>query len=52
MDVIEVHPWAATVDGIEHADRLVFDLDPGPAIPWDFLIASAFRMRGLLERKA
>jgi hypothetical protein len=26
MDVVEVHPWAATVDDIEHADTLVFDL--------------------------
>jgi bifunctional non-homologous end joining protein LigD len=50
MDVVEMHPWAATVDDIEHADRLVFDLDPGPEISWDFVIASAFRMRGLLER--
>jgi bifunctional non-homologous end joining protein LigD len=51
MDVVELHPWAATVDDIEHADRLVFDLDPGPGISWDFVIASAFRMRGLLERE-
>jgi bifunctional non-homologous end joining protein LigD len=51
MDVVEVHPWAATVDDIEHADRLVFDLDPGPGISWDFVIASASRMRGLLERE-
>jgi hypothetical protein len=51
MDVIEVHPWAATVDDIEHADRLVFDLDPGPGISWDFVIASALCMRGLLERE-
>jgi hypothetical protein len=25
MGVVEVHPWNATVDDIEHADRLVFD---------------------------
>ena len=49
MDVIEVHPWAATVDDIEHADRLVFALDPGSGISWDFVIASALRLRGLLE---
>jgi bifunctional non-homologous end joining protein LigD len=49
MDVVEVHPWAATVDDIEHADTLVFDLDPGERVPWDFVIETAMRMRKLLE---
>jgi bifunctional non-homologous end joining protein LigD len=49
MDVVEVHPWAATVDDIEHADMLVFDLDPGDGVAWDFVIETASRMRELLE---
>src|SRR5437868_4131909 len=49
MDVVEVHPWAATVDDIEAADMLVFDLDPGDGIAWDFVIETALRMRELLE---
>jgi bifunctional non-homologous end joining protein LigD len=49
MDVVEVHPWAATLDDIEHADMLVFDLDPGGGVAWDFVIETATRMRGLLE---
>jgi bifunctional non-homologous end joining protein LigD len=49
MDVVEVHPWAATVDDFEHADALVFDLDPGDGVAWDFVIETAFRMRELLE---
>jgi bifunctional non-homologous end joining protein LigD len=49
MDVVEVHPWAATVDDIEDADTLVFDLDPGEGVAWDFVIESAFRMRELLQ---
>jgi bifunctional non-homologous end joining protein LigD len=48
MDVVEVHPWAATVDHIEHADALVFDLDPGAGVAWDFVIETALRMRELL----
>jgi bifunctional non-homologous end joining protein LigD len=48
MGVVEVHPWAATVDDIEHADMLVFDLDPGTGVPWDFVIETAWRMRKLL----
>jgi bifunctional non-homologous end joining protein LigD len=51
MDVVEVHPWAATVDDIEHADTLVFDLDPGERVPWDFVIETALRMRDLLEHE-
>jgi bifunctional non-homologous end joining protein LigD len=43
--------WAATVDDIEHADMLVFDLDPGEGVAWDFVIAAALRMRELLEKE-
>jgi bifunctional non-homologous end joining protein LigD len=51
MGVVEVHPWAATVDDIEHADLLVFDLDPGEGVGWDFVVATALRMRELLEKE-
>jgi bifunctional non-homologous end joining protein LigD len=49
MDVVEVHPWAATVDDIEHPDLLVFDLDPGAGVAWEFVIDSALRLRKLLQ---
>jgi bifunctional non-homologous end joining protein LigD len=49
MDVVEVHPWAATVDDIEHPDLLVFDLDPGAGVAWAFVIESALRLRKLLQ---
>ena len=49
MDAIELHPWAATVDEIERPDRLVFDLDPGPGIQWEFLVDTALRLRRVLE---
>jgi bifunctional non-homologous end joining protein LigD len=41
----------ATVDDIEHTDSLVFDLDPGERVPWDFVIETALRMRDLLEHE-
>jgi bifunctional non-homologous end joining protein LigD len=41
MGVLEVHPWGSKNDDLEHADRLVIDLDPDPAIPWKTLAAAA-----------
>jgi bifunctional non-homologous end joining protein LigD len=51
MDVVEVHPWAATVDDIEHPDQLVFDLDPGGGIAWDFVVETALKLRLLLQHE-
>jgi bifunctional non-homologous end joining protein LigD len=48
VDVIEVHPWGATVDDIEHADMLVFDLDPGEGVDWRFVLDCALRLRDML----
>ena len=50
MGVVELHPWAATVDAIEHPDRIVLDLDPGQGVEWQFVVKSAFRLREMLER--
>jgi bifunctional non-homologous end joining protein LigD len=49
MGVLELHPWAATVDDYERADQLVFDLDPGDGVPWEFMLETALVMRGILE---
>ncbi len=49
MDAVELHPWAATIEDIEHPDRLVFDLDPGPGVPWDVVKATAFELRDMLK---
>jgi bifunctional non-homologous end joining protein LigD len=48
MDVIEVHPWGAKVDNIERPDMLVFDLDPGEGVEWQFVIETALRLRDVL----
>ena len=52
MDVVEVHPWGATVDDIEHPDLLVFDLDPGEGIEWDFVTGTALALRDQLAMRA
>lgn len=47
----ELHPWNATVDDIERADRLVVDLDPGEDVEWSFVVETALAMKELLERE-
>ena len=49
IGAVEVHPWNAAVDDIEHADQMVFDLDPGEGVSWDFVIETALKLRDLLE---
>lgn len=49
MDAIELHTWNARVDDIERPDRVVFDLDPDPALDWDCVIEAAVMTRALLR---
>ncbi|MER9120214.1 hypothetical protein NKH93_27020 [Mesorhizobium sp. M0954] len=49
MDVVELHPWNATVDDIEHADRVVLDLDPGEGVEWYEVIDAALALRDIME---
>ncbi|WP_049622103.1 DNA ligase D [Frateuria defendens] len=48
--VIEFHPWGATVAEPDRADRVVFDLDPGPGVGWDRVKAAARQVRKQLDR--
>jgi bifunctional non-homologous end joining protein LigD len=43
--VLEVHVRGSTIEHLEHADRLVFDLDPGPGIEWLDIIDAAREVR-------
>ena len=49
MGVLEIHTWNAQADRLEAPDRLVFDLDPGPDVPWPAVIAAARLVRASLE---
>jgi bifunctional non-homologous end joining protein LigD len=47
--VLEIHTRGSTIDRLEEADRLVFDLDPGPGIGWKDIVAAARDVRERLE---
>lgn len=48
MDAIELHTWNAHAAEIEWPDRIVFDLDPDPALGWDRVIEAADLTRAVL----
>jgi bifunctional non-homologous end joining protein LigD len=49
MDIVEVHTWNSRVGAIEQPDRIVVDLDPGPAIGWKEVVGAARLVRKALE---
>jgi bifunctional non-homologous end joining protein LigD len=48
IGTLEVHTWGARVDAVDKPDRLVMDLDPGPGVPWEGVVAAAFELRDRL----
>lgn len=49
MNVIELHPWGSRGEDPDHADRIVFDLDPHPDVSWNRVRAGARELRRQLE---
>ncbi|MER9677636.1 DNA ligase D [Mesorhizobium sp. M0045] len=49
IGAVELHPWNTTVDDIEHADRVVIDLDPGEGIEWEMIVETALKVRDMLR---
>ena len=47
--VIELHVMGATTRSLDRPDRVIFDLDPDPAVPWREVAAAARLTRDLLE---
>jgi bifunctional non-homologous end joining protein LigD len=48
MGVLEIHTWGSRSDRIEQPDRLTFDLDPDPELPWKRMIEAARSLRRML----
>jgi bifunctional non-homologous end joining protein LigD len=49
MNVLELHPWGARIEDVEHPDRLVFDLDPGDGVDWKAIVTAARDVRVRLD---
>jgi bifunctional non-homologous end joining protein LigD len=49
-DAVEIHAWNASADRVEQPDRLVFDLDPAPDVPWQRVVCASYLVREQLER--
>lgn len=51
MGGIELHPWGAPVDAIDYPDRMIFDLDPAPEVPFEALKMAAQDLKQRLARR-
>jgi len=48
-NVLEIHPWGARVEDVDHPDTLIFDLDPGDGLVWADVIQGAREVRRRLQ---
>ena len=49
MGIVEIHTWNSTMKDIERPNRIVWDLDPGPAVSWKQVVKAAGLVRGVLK---
>jgi bifunctional non-homologous end joining protein LigD len=49
--VLEIHPWGSSIIDPELPDTVIFDLDPDPALEWQFVIHAALHLREILRSK-
>jgi bifunctional non-homologous end joining protein LigD len=47
---VEIHPWGSKANALDKPDRLIFDLDPGPQVSWNDLVAAALEVRARLAQ--
>jgi bifunctional non-homologous end joining protein LigD len=50
FNTLEFHPWGSHADAPDRADRVVFDLDPGPGVAFDEVKKAATDIRRLLAQ--
>lgn len=50
FNALEFHPWGAHADDPDNADRVIFDLDPGPDVAFGEVRKAAAHVRDLLQQ--
>lgn len=50
INALELHIWGCRRDRVDRPDRLVFDLDPDPTVPWREVVAVAHETAERLRR--
>jgi len=48
MAALELHTWGSRLPRADRADRVTFDIDPDPGLPWSSVCAAARSIRGFL----
>jgi bifunctional non-homologous end joining protein LigD len=49
MGTVELHTWNAKADHIDKPDRMIFDLDPDPKLPWKSMLEATELLLTLLN---
>jgi bifunctional non-homologous end joining protein LigD len=49
MSALEWHAWGARQGCLDRPDRIIFDLDPAPDVPWADTVGAARLLRELLQ---
>nr|WP_310005166.1 DNA ligase D [Caballeronia sp. LZ043] len=49
MSVVEIHSWNGVAPALEHPDRVIFDLDSDPALPWSAMLEAASLVKVVLD---
>ncbi|MGA2231777.1 MAG: DNA ligase D [Tepidisphaeraceae bacterium] len=49
INAIEIHAWGCAAGNPERPDRLIFDLDPDPDLPWKIIAKAATELKDILE---
>ena len=49
QDSVEIHSWLSRRENLDHPDLIVFDLDPGPRLPFERLCEAAVIVKEALD---